>query len=77
MIKVVLWDIDGTLLDFEKAEKAAFYKCFEVVGLGTCNDEMLKRYSVINRKYWEKLEKNEITKPEVLVGRFFEFFTKE
>lgn len=77
MIKVVLWDIDGTLLDFEKAEKAAFYKCFEVVGLGACNDEMLKRYSVINRKYWEKLEKNELTKPEVLVGRFFEFFTKE
>lgn len=77
LIKVILWDIDGTLLDFEKAEKAAFYKCFEVVGLGTCNDEMLKRYSVINRKYWEKLEKNEITKPEVLVGRFFEFFTKE
>ena len=30
-------------------------KCFEIFGLGECSDEMLKRYSVINKKYWEKL----------------------
>lgn len=77
MIKVLLWDIDGTLLDFKAAEKVAFYKCFEVTGLSGCNDEMLARYSRINHAYWERLERNEITKQEVLVGRYREFFTRE
>ncbi len=77
MIKVVLWDIDGTLLDFEKAENQAMKTCFEVFGLGECTDEMIARYSVINKGYWERLERKEITKPEVLVGRFIEFFERE
>lgn len=77
MIKVLLWDIDGTLLDFLAAEKAAMKKCFEVCGLGECTDEMIARYSKINKKYWEKLERGEITKPEVLVGRFEKFFASE
>lgn len=77
MFKVLLWDIDGTLLDFKAAEKAAFFKCFEVIGLSGCNDEMLERYSKINHTYWQRLERNEITKQDVLVGRYIEFFTRE
>lgn len=77
MIKTLLWDIDGTLLDFGKSEKYGIRKCFEVFGLGECTDEMLLRYSAINRKYWEKLERGELTKPQVLRGRFEEFFKSE
>ena len=77
MIQVVLWDIDGTLLDFGQAENYAMKKCFEILNMGVCTDEMVKRYSVINAKYWERLERNEITKQEVLVGRFQEFFETE
>ena len=77
MIKVILWDIDGTLLDFKKSEYAAIKKCFEIFGLGNCTDEMIKRYSEINRGYWEKLELGEITKQEVLINRFVDFFAKE
>ena len=77
MIKVILWDVDGTLLNFLKAEHAAIKKCFEIFHLGECTDEMIKRYSEINRKYWEKLERGEMTKPEILVGRFEEFFALE
>ena len=77
MIKVILWDIDGTLLDFKKAEYAAIKKCFEIYNLGVCTDEMISRYSEINRSYWEKLERKEITKPEVLVNRFKDFFATE
>ena len=77
MIKVILWDIDGTLLNFEAAEKAAIRQCFLNHGLGECTDEMLARYTRINKKYWEKLECGELTKPEVLVGRFKEFFANE
>ncbi len=77
MIKVILWDVDGTLLDFLKAEHEAIKKCFEIYQLGECTDEMIQRYSVINRRYWERLERKEITKPEVLIGRFQEFFASE
>lgn len=77
MIKVILWDIDATLLDFLAAEKAAIRFCFEKFGLGECTDEMLKRYSVINRRYWEMLEKGEMSKAEILVNRFREFFASE
>lgn len=77
MIKVILWDVDGTLLDFKAAEYAAIKKCFEIFDLGECTDEMIGRYSVINRGYWEKLECGEITKPEVLVNRFVDFFETE
>lgn len=75
--KVILWDIDGTLLDFIAAEKVALRACFEKFDLGQCTDEMIARYSVINKRHWEALERGEITKPEVLNGRFREFFGKE
>lgn len=77
MIKVILWDVDGTLLDFKSAEKVAIRQCFASHNMGECTDEMLKNYSAINKKYWEALERGEIAKPEVLVGRFREFFTSE
>ncbi len=77
MIKTLLWDVDGTLLDFGKAEEYGIRKCFELFSLGECTDEMLSRYSLINKKYWEMLERNELTKPEVLRGRFEEFFKSE
>ena len=77
MIKVILWDIDATLLDFLAAEKAAICFCFEKYGLGKCSDEMLKRYSKINKRYWEMLERGEMTKAEILVKRFEEFFESE
>lgn len=77
MIQVILWDMDGTLLNFEKAEYQAIRSCFEIFDLGECTDEMIARYSMINKRYWERLERKEITKPEVLVGRFEEFFATE
>ena len=77
MIKVILWDIDGTLLNFKMAEHASIKNCFEVFGLGECSDEMIARYSAINDVYWKRLERGEITKPQVLRGRFEEFFASE
>ena len=77
MISTILWDVDGTLLDFIAAEKAAIKTLFGEFNLGQCSDEMIKRYSEINKIYWQRLERGEITKQEVLVGRFKEFFKSE
>ena len=77
MIKVILWDVDATLLDFLAAEKAAIRFCFEKHELGMCTDEMLARYTVINKRYWEMLERGEMSKAEILVNRFKEFFESE
>lgn len=77
MIKVILWDMDATLLDFGAAEKNAIRHCFKKYGLGTCTDEMLQRYSKINKRYWGMLEKGEMSKADILVDRFREFFERE
>ncbi len=76
-ITTILWDVDGTLLDFLAAEKAAIRSLFQEYQLGECSDERIRRYSVINRSYWERLERGEISKPEVLVGRFRSFLREE
>lgn len=74
MYKYLLWDIDGTLLDFAAAEKCAIRALFDKYNLGACSDEMISSYAKINKKYWEALERGEMTKPQILVGRFVEFF---
>ena len=60
MITTILWDVDGTLLDFLAAEKAAIRTLFAEFGFGECTDEAIARYSKINRRYWEKLENGEL-----------------
>ena len=74
MYKFLLWDIDGTVLNFLAAEAYAIRALFKKYKIGECSDEMLKLYSGINVKYWQMLERNELTKGEILVGRFREFF---
>ena len=73
----ILWDVDGTLLDFAAAEEAAIRSLFADFGLGVCTDAMLARYSEINRNYWRALERGEMTKPEILTRRFEDFFAAE
>ena len=74
MYKYLLWDIDGTVLDFLASEAYAIRTLFRKYNLGVCSEEMLKQYSEINKKYWQMLERGELTKPEILIGRFREFF---
>ncbi len=76
MVKAILWDVDGTLLDFAAAEKAAIQKLFAEFCLGPCSDGTVARYSSISGGYWKRLERGEITKAEVLVGRFRDFFSE-
>ncbi|MBP5209585.1 MAG: HAD-IA family hydrolase [Clostridia bacterium] len=72
----LLWDVDGTILDFFTAQKNALRACFARFGLGECSEEMILAYDGINHVFWERLERGEITKPEVLLGRFDELFRR-
>ncbi len=74
MITTILWDVDGTLLDFDAAERAAIRALFREFGLGGCTDAMLARYSEINGMFWQRLERGELTRPQILVMRFEQFF---
>ena len=53
MIKTILWDVDGTLLNFSKSEKFCILRCLEEIGFYDCDDEMISRYAKINTSYWE------------------------
>ena len=75
MIRAVLWDIDGTLLNFKKARYVALYKCFNFFN-EYLDDEMVGVYDHINHGYWLMLEKGEIEKSVLLVKRFEDFFSK-
>ena len=69
---IILFDADGTLLDFHRSEKEADAESFLRFGL-KASDEMLDEYSRINDSLWKMLEKGEIEK-NVLVYRRFEIF---
>lgn len=65
----ILWDVDGTLLDFLYAQRISITKCFQAIGR-EITEEMLERYTQINDMYWKRLELGEVTKEELLRGRF-------
>lgn len=52
-------------------------QCFIKFNLVECTDAMISRYAEINKRYWKRLEAGEITKEQVLLDRFSEFFQKE
>ena len=74
---VLFWDLDDTLLDFKASEKYALRYCWKLFGLGECSEEQVRRYSEINEEFWARLERGELTKPQVLLGRYESFFREE
>ena len=74
MYKYLFWDIDGTVLYFLAAERAALKALFPKFGLGECTDEMHLIYSAINTSHWEMLERGEASREEIIVHRYKEFF---
>ena len=73
MIEFLFLDLDDTILDFQKAERLALAKTLESFGLPP-TDTVLARYHEINREHWERLERKELTRQQVLVGRFAALF---
>jgi len=66
----LLFDADGTLLDFLRCEDEALREALVEMGLSP-DDRMVAEYSRINDSLWKMLERGEIDK-DVLVYRRFE-----
>ena len=69
MMEFLFLDLDDTILDFHRAERIALSKTLACFGVEP-EEAVLERYHIINRQHWEALERGELTREEVLEGRF-------
>ena len=69
MIEFLFLDLDDTILDFHKAERVALSNTLRHFGIDP-TEHILNRYHLINKSCWERLEKGELTRDQVLVERY-------
>lgn len=71
--KIIYFDLDNTILDFNKSEEFALKKIFEFLKLNF-KDEYLNIYKPINEKWWRLFSEGKFPKDVIVVKRFQEFF---
>lgn len=71
----LLFDVDGTLLDFQAAESAALKQLFALENL-ELTPELEGSYKTMNEEMWRQYELGELTREEVVNQRFGIFFNK-
>ena len=69
MIRDLFLDLDDTLLDFGEAERHGILRTLQELGIDP-TEETLARYSRINQQQWERFERGEIPREQVLIERF-------
>ena len=67
--RIVLMDLDDTILDFHRAARASIAEAFSSLGIAV-TENILNRYSEINAWCWQQLESGVMTRAEILVRRF-------
>ena len=70
----VFFDLDHTLWDFEKNSALAFETVFKQQNLDIDMSEFLPIYIPMNREYWERYRKDEISQKELRFGRLKDTF---
>lgn len=75
MFEFLFIDLDDTVLDFKKTERTAIAQTLLEAGLDP-TPEVCARYSQINALHWKKLELGELTRDQVLTGRFSMLFAE-
>lgn len=73
--RVLLFDVDETLLDFKQGSKNAFKKTLAKYKV-TYHEPMFSQYHEVNQSLWEKYERKEISKNEIFEQRFKLYFKK-
>ncbi|MDY2719934.1 MAG: YjjG family noncanonical pyrimidine nucleotidase [Candidatus Faecousia sp.] len=69
MYKFLFLDLDDTLLDFGAAEDVAIRRTFREVGIEP-TEKLIARYKQINAAQWERYERGEIPRAQVLTERY-------
>ena len=69
MVETLFFDLDNTLLDFNRAERAAIAKTLKSFHIAP-EPSVLKRYSELNLAQWKLLEQGKITRDQVKLRRF-------
>lgn len=69
MIKIVLIDVDNTLLDFNKCASISMRKAFDGVGL-IAPDNLETEFHKVNNALWQGIEKGTVTKEELHDNRW-------
>lgn len=67
--KIILFDLDDTLLDFGANEKESLNKLFQMHG-NEFSDEAFQVYHSVNKQLWADYENGKITLEDVLNARF-------
>ena len=70
----LLFDLDDTILDFQKAEKYAICKLMEHYGI-EASEKNIETYHQINISYWKKLELGLVEREKLILLRFVDFFS--
>ena len=70
---ILLFDLDNTILNFNSGERAALSAALRYFDIEP-DEELLSIYHKINIKYWEMLERGELSRSKVLENRFDELF---
>lgn len=73
MYKILLFDVDGTLLDFHDAQKQALKNTFQKYHI-TLTKEIENRYVTLNNSLWKQFEQGIIDKNTVIYSRFVILF---
>ena len=73
--KILLLDLDDTILDFGKGERLALEETLRAAGL-PFDEELARGYALINDECWRMLERGEIGKQELIVLRFKRFLDR-
>jgi 2-haloacid dehalogenase len=69
----LLFDLDDTLMDFGKSEEYAIERLLEKYSIEVTEPNK-RLYSAINKSKWTALEKGEITRKELFITRFPDYF---
>ncbi len=76
MIKYLLFDLDGTLFDYQKSAEEALRRVCDYIDATTENKDFISDYEKINLSYWKKFEKGLISVEALSVARFEELSKK-
>ncbi len=68
----MLVDLDGTVLDYVRAERAALVATLEGLGV-PADDATIEAYRRINREHWRAFERGALTATELRSARWREF----